>query len=350
MKEFFETYFSDPEIRSIRSNYESIKNGFSELGFTSMQINNKDVHRITRDIVIYVQKFHDGVMTNLIFSNGQTFRIELQDTDIIPYYSDYIEIRYIISGHLMLDVEGQKTAFREGDVCFIHSNAYHYEIVSESDCIFMNIGIDRELFTEGFLSSVSLSPFQQFLRTNILKIGQKENFVQFSPESRYEEEVRQYIYTIFTEVRQQKIGYMDISKGYVIRLMDFLTSNYNYHFSEKEIEQYYKNLFETITQYMNDNLAAVTMQDLSDEFHFHPNYFNNLIKKSSGMTYSAYLIQLRINRAKHLLETTDFSVDEVAWLVGYHNKGFFYKRFAEDTGMSPKQYRKKARESRKAAE
>ncbi len=339
-----ELFFADPEIRVIRSNYENIKSGHMELGFTSQKINNKDFHKITRDIVIYIQKFHDGVMTNLIFSNGQAFRIELMDSDIIPYYSDYIEIRYIISGHLMLDVEGQKTMFKEGDVCFIHSNAYHHEIVSESDCIFMNIGIERNLFTEGFLSSVSSSPFQQFLRTNILKIGQKENFVQFTPEARDEEEVRKYINTIFNEVKKQKIGYLDISKGYIIRLMDFLTANYNYHFSEKETEQYYKNLFEAITQYMNDHLAAVSMQDLSDEFHFHPNYFNNLIKKTSGKTYSAYLIQLRINRAKQLLETTDFSIDEIAWLIGYHNKGFFYKRFVEEAGMSPRQYRKQFRE------
>ena len=94
---------------------------------------------------------------------------------------------------------------------------------------------------------------------------------------------------------------------------------------------------------MRTNLATVTMESLTKEFHFHSNYFNNLIKKNTGMTYSAFLIQMRINRSKQLLETTDLPVEEVAWLVGYSNKGFFYKRFFEDTGLSPLKYRKKFR-------
>ena len=343
MKDIIDLFFNDPLARLIKTDYSSIKNAAMELGFTSQIINGKDVHKITRDIVISVQKFQKGTITNLVFSDGQAVRLELNDQEVIPYYSDYIEIRYIVSGFLALEVEGQKTVFNENDVCFIHSMAYHREIPEESDCIFFNIGIEHDLFTEAFLSEVSSTPFEQFLRTNILKLGQKENFIQFIPEKGQSEEIKNYIYTIFTEVQRQRIGYIDISKGYIIRLMDFLARNYNYRFSENETELYYKNLFETVRQYMIDHLATVSVEDLSKEFHFHSNYFNNLIKKNTGMTYSNYLIRLRIDRSKELLKTTDFAIDEIAWLVGYHNKGFFYKRFTEDCCMSPKQYRKKVR-------
>ena len=132
MKDIIELYFNDPDMLVIRSAYENIRNSHMEIGFRSEKINGKDVHKINRDIVISIQRFHEGVITNLVFSNGQAFRLELLDNEIIPYYSDYIEIRYIISGHLVLDVEGQKAVFKEGDVCFIHSKAYHHEIVSES--------------------------------------------------------------------------------------------------------------------------------------------------------------------------------------------------------------------------
>ena len=341
MKNFIDLCFHDPDVRIIRSDYSSIKNSQMELGFYSEEVDGKDVHRITRDIVISIQRFHKGVITNLVFSNGQMFKLELLDSEIVPYYSDYIEIRYIISGHLLLDIEGQKTEFHENDVCFIHSKAYHQEILQDSDCIFLNIGMEHDLFTNAFLSGVASNPFQQFLRTSILKVGQKQNYVQFSSSEGQNEELQEYMKTIFWEVIRQKIGYIDISKGYIMRMMDFLIRNYDYHFSEKESEQYYRNLFETVSQFMNDNLASVSMEDLSKEFHFHPNYFNNLIKKNSGMTYSAYLIQLRINKAKQLLENTDLPVEEIAWLVGYHNKGFFYKNFVQNTGITPKQYRKK---------
>ncbi len=346
MKDIIDLFFNDPDVKTISVNYDSIRNSSMDLGFYSEIINNKDVHKISRDIVISIQKFKEGVITNLVFSNGQMFKLELLDSEIIPYYSDYIEIRYIISGHLVLNVEGQKVIFHEKEVSFIHSNAYHNEILEESDCIFFNIGVDRDLFNTAFLSNVSSTPFQQFLRTNILKVGQKENFVQFIPGEGQSEELNYYFRTIFNETIRQRIGYIDISKGYIIRLMDFLIKNYNYHFSQKDSELYYKNLFDSISRYMNDNLAAVSMDDLSNEFHFHHNYFNNLIKKYSGKTYSSYLIQLRINKSKELLEDTDLPIDEVAWLVGYHNKGFFYKYFTQDTGLSPRQYREKVRENK----
>ncbi len=339
MKDLIRLYFNDPEVHIIQSKYEDIKDSDLVSGFYSETIDGKDVHKISEDIVISVQNFSDGILTNLIFSNGKVAKLQLLDNEIYPYYSDYIELRYIIEGFLYLDIEGQSVRFDEGDVCFIHSKALHHELLNESQCTIINISIGRQFFNELFLSDVSLSPFQNFLRTNILKLGQKENYIQFMSQNKLNEEIEFYIRTIFTENLSRRAGYNDIIKGYLLRLMNCLSSAYTYSLSESESKQYYDDLFEEISAYMQNHLANVTMNDLADEFHFHPNYFNNLIKKKAGMTYSAYLIQMRINRAKKLLETTDFSVEEIAWLVGYQNKGFFYKRFVEDVGVSPRSYR-----------
>ena len=53
------------------------------------------------------------------------------------------------------------------------------------------------------------------------------------------------------------------------------------------------------------------------------------------------MIFLRIERAKQLLYSTELSIEEVMWLIGYNNKGFFYRKFQELVGMSPKAYRQK---------
>lgn len=332
--------FEDQSIRIINAKYADIRNGELDVGFLSAVVDGNEVHRITRDFVVSVQQFHEGIMTNLVFSDGQPLKLELEDREIIPYYSDYIELRYIISGELALEVEGKQDIFKEGDVCFIHSKAYHREIPEKSDCLFLNIGIERELFNDAFIEGVQSGPFQRFLRENILKLGKQESFIRFVPQDSQNDEIHGYMNTIFNETISHKTGYTDICRGWTLRLMDCLTRTYRFQFSEKEPELYYKNLFESITQYMQENLAAVSIDDLANEFHFHPNYFNNLIKKNTGMTYSSYLIQLRINRAKQLLRTTDFSIEEISWLVGYHNKGFFYKCFFADCGMNPMQYRK----------
>ena len=63
------------------------------------------------------------------------------------------------------------------------------------------------------------------------------------------------------------------------------------------------------------------------------------MKEKTGKTYSDYLIELRINRAKLLLEKTDMPIEQIAMLVGYNNKGFFYRKFVELVGLNPAKYR-----------
>ncbi len=343
MKEILDLFYNDPNVHIVRARYEDISNSGLISGFRSELIGGKDYHKLTEDIAISVQNFHEGTLTNLIFSDGQVLKLELLDTEITSYYSDYIELRYIIEGTLILSVEHKHVEFSRGTVCFIHPNALHHELIDGSDCTILNINIERRLFNDYFLSRISSSPLEQFLRTSILKEGKKQNYIQFTPRESQNEEIEYYIKTIFAENLGRRAGYSDIIKGYVLRLMNGLSNTYNYSFSETETRQYYQNLFEEISRFMQNNLASVTMEDLAREFHFHPNYFNNLIRKNTGMTYSAYLIQMRINRAKQLLESSDLPIEEIAWLVGYHNKGFFYKRFTEDTGVSPLKYRKNCR-------
>ena len=47
------------------------------------------------------------------------------------------------------------------------------------------------------------------------------------------------------------------------------------------------------------------------KFHYQEDYFNRLIKRKTGLTYSAYLQQIRLERAEHLLVSTDKSIEEL---------------------------------------
>lgn len=99
-------------------------------------------------------------------------------------------------------------------------------------------------------------------------------------------------------------------------------------------------LFEEITEYIRENFPTVTVEKLVHKFHFQEDYFNRLIKSKTGMTYSAYLQQIRLEHAEKLLLTSNKSIEDIADSVGYHNKGYFYKIFVQKNGMTPAQYRK----------
>ena len=332
-------YYVRPE-RQFRASYHQLNTWNLDIGFTSIIKDGRDFHQITKDIVISVQSFENGCLTNLVLSEGNPIRLELTDREIITYYSDYIELRYILSGHSEVEIEGETIHFTEGEICFINSMSYHRESIANSNCMFINISIKREVFNETMLNNIGLSPLQKFLRMNIMKIGEQQHYLKFSPTSKKDSEtIQNCISNIFFEVKNHLPGYIEISKGYIIRLMDDLSSGYQYNFNKQDSKIYNQKLFESITEYMDTNLESITLSDLAEHFHFHENYFNNLIKKMTGVSYSHYLIRLRIEKAKALLASTDLTVDEIMWLVGYNNKGFFYRKFTELAGMSPADYR-----------
>ena len=71
--------------------------------------------------------------------------------------------------------------------------------------------------------------------------------------------------------------------------------------------------------------------------------FKRRFTAATGLTPLAYVQRLRIEDAKHRLERSNTSVDEVSWQVGYEDPAFFRRVFKRITGVSPAAYRKRYR-------
>jgi transcriptional regulator GlxA family with amidase domain len=69
--------------------------------------------------------------------------------------------------------------------------------------------------------------------------------------------------------------------------------------------------------------------------------FKRRFKRATGMTPVAYVQQLRSDRAKALLESSDTSVDQVGWRVGYEDAAYFRRLFKRITTLRPSEYRRK---------
>ena len=67
-----------------------------------------------------------------------------------------------------------------------------------------------------------------------------------------------------------------------------------------------------------------------------------MLKKQTGMTFIAYVQDVRLSEAKQRLLTTDDSIEDIAEAVGYENKGYFYKIFTKKYGITPAKMRNQA--------
>lgn len=89
-------------------------------------------------------------------------------------------------------------------------------------------------------------------------------------------------------------------------------------------------------EYMNNP----SLVEISQHLGLHPNYLSTLFSQKVGTTYTRYLRQKRIDRAKDLMSMTNMKLYEIAEMVGYKDNAHFYHAFKAATGMSPAQYKK----------
>ncbi|MBW4447616.1 MAG: helix-turn-helix domain-containing protein [Spirirestis rafaelensis WJT71-NPBG6] len=117
-----------------------------------------------------------------------------------------------------------------------------------------------------------------------------------------------------------------------------------YSTKEPKIQQYTGGLsthkLRRAIEYINDNLSTdVSLNDLAAVVGMSMYYFVQMFKQSTGYTPYQYILQCRVERAKHLLRTTNLPIVEIALQVGCNNQSHFAKLFRNLTKTTPRKYR-----------
>ncbi len=93
-------------------------------------------------------------------------------------------------------------------------------------------------------------------------------------------------------------------------------------------------------RYMESHLnEPISRDEVAQVVYLTSPYFSSLFRKVTGMTYSDYLVDLRVRHAMKLLEKK-LSIREVAEAVGYRNMKYFNRIFKSKVGYLPSEYRK----------
>lgn len=79
---------------------------------------------------------------------------------------------------------------------------------------------------------------------------------------------------------------------------------------------------------------------MADMVHLSPGYFSNLFRSEVGMSFSDYLIMVRIENAKAMLRRFELSVEAISKKCGFNSLAHFSRTFKDRCGLSPLKYRK----------
>ncbi|MBP1965516.1 response regulator [Paenibacillus aceris] len=98
-------------------------------------------------------------------------------------------------------------------------------------------------------------------------------------------------------------------------------------------------MMSVIEQLRADLTVSISLEDMAAKVGYSIPYLSSLFKKTTGQTYTQYMMTMRVQAAKRLLLTTDLRTFQVAEQVGMENYRHFNKIFKRMVGMSPKEFK-----------
>lgn len=103
-----------------------------------------------------------------------------------------------------------------------------------------------------------------------------------------------------------------------------------------------KDSIELIVKYIDECFQKqISLDSLSDIFHFSPSYISRAFHKNKGVTINTYINQKKINHAIYLLKTSDLAIKDIAYSCGFVNISHFNRVFKKLTNKVPSQINRK---------
>ena len=136
-------------------------------------------------------------------------------------------------------------------------------------------------------------------------------------------------------------GAEEIEK-YISQFTDFTVCQIEEYMNKKNTM-----LVHRIVQYMNEHMddSTLSLAKISKINYINNSYLSRTFKSVMGINFMDYLVSIRIEAAKKLLEGTDLRIYEVARSVGIEDPNYFSKFFKKHTQETPAQYRDRCQEA-----
>lgn len=243
----------------------------------------------------------------------------------------HVEFEFVrvTEGNLLLTINEQSLHLSKNTTAFVPSGFLH-SYTPEPGCVYDCIVFDSNMLTN------KSDTCRKFIR-NIMNH-------EIEIRSFYDDTIPQAVSTIwslFDALSDKPTGYELVVQGSLFQFFGIAITQKFY----AEISTQTSRDLRRITQikhaleFIEANYASpLTLQDMSASSQMSPKYFCKFFQEMTHRTPIDYLNYYRIERACHLLSTTNQSVTEVAYNTGFNDLSYFIKIFKRYKEITPKQY------------
>lgn len=245
---------------------------------------------------------------------------------------DFLELSYLISGSVNYTLEDNTHQLKDGALMVFNPGVYHQEVLTAGVHVSeLHIGINK-LALKGLCPSFIL-PCGTSPLIHLVK---------------YSNEFGSCINQIIVEQEKREPGYELVLKTLVMKLLIILlreiytleegTDSYKFSFESSEKSTIVSTILAYIKEHYNEEIS---LDKLSKNTYLSPVYLSKIFKEETGDSPINYLINIRLDKAKELLEEGALSIKAIAKSVGYTDAYYFSKLFKKHFGFSPSKLKQK---------
>lgn len=250
---------------------------------------------------------------------------------------EFFELFYIYEGTCYCYFNEKEYVLEKGSAWIFNTQCRHAIVVPNDGSLLVNIIVRKSTFIATMLNIIQQNDlFLEFFLNSIYSNQDQPRYMKFNIHPGDMAEF--YIFNIIREYYQKSRYSQSAMKLSFSSLLIELSRLYyeTHHLIKNDVKP---NIVEIIS-YISDHFSTVTLKSLSEHFHYSTAYLSRCISNYTNMTFSEYVNQYKMDKARYLLKNSELPIDQIAHLLGYHQRSSFEKEFKKLAGKTPSQYRK----------
>lgn len=149
------------------------------------------------------------------------------------------------------------------------------------------------------------------------------------------------LYSLVFDLSQKRpAGYQQYMSGIVSHILGIV---YSQSMLSRQFVPKIEDMVNKAKIFISANLqTAVYPEQVAEHLKVNHSYFCRKFKEYTGFSPSRYILEMRIQRSKQLLCSTELNSQQIAYDCGFESSGYFCMVFRKNVGMSPLEYRRMA--------
>ena len=251
---------------------------------------------------------------------------------------NYVEMVYMCAGsttHIVNETE--QITLKEGDLLFLNQYVTQEILPAGEQDIAVNFIILPEFFDRTLPMLEKENVLRDFLVSSLSQDSSLSSYLHFQAKDILPAQnlIENMIWTLLSG----KSGTNTLNQT-TMGLLFMNLSMFADTINQNNPNQYEQHLIFTVLKYIESHYKDGTLTEISNEVNQPAYYVSRLLKKHVNSNFKELLQQRKLQQAAWLLSETLLPVETVMANIGYDNSSFFYRKFREKYGCSPKNYRK----------